>query len=516
MARLTRRGLLRTGAAAGMLAASGLPLQARMKRGGRLRAGLAGASAADSWDARTHADSFMQAAAQGAVFDTLTEVTADGTLVGELAESWEASPDARSWVFNLRRGVTFHNGKPFGAEDVIASLQMHLAPGSRSPAAPIVSAMTGMKALGPHQLQLELSTGNADLPYLLSDYHLLIYPAGQIDRAIAEGIGTGLYRVARFEPGVRFLGARVESHYKGAAAGFFDEVEFLAMNDPETRAEALRAGQVDAINRVGRRVRALLAAAPGISLREVSGNRHFTFPMRTASAPFDDLNLRRALKHGIDREAMLAQVLQGHGSLGQDTPIGPANPYYTDLAPIAYDPDKSAFYLRKAGVSALTIDLATSSAGFDGAQEAARLYQSSARPAGININLVEAPAERYWTETWGKAPFCTCAWSGRATEDWMFSTGYGAGAPWNDSQWGTQEAGRFQDLMLIARAELDSNRRREIYGEMQRILRDDGGVVVPLFANWVQAVSDRLAVPERLGNLWDMDNARMAERWAMA
>ena len=94
MSRFSRRGLLKTGAAAGVLAATGLPLRAQA-RGGRLVAGLSGANSSDSWDGRTHSDLFMIASAMGCVFDCLTENAADGTLKGELAESWEASADAK-------------------------------------------------------------------------------------------------------------------------------------------------------------------------------------------------------------------------------------------------------------------------------------------------------------------------------------------------------------------------------------------------------------------------------------
>lgn len=516
MTRLTRRGLLRAGTAAGILAASGLPLQAQMTRGGRLRAALGGAYATDCWDSRTHSGDFMQMAAQGAVFDTLTEVAADGTLVGELAQSWEASSDARTWTFNLRRGVTFHNGKPFCAEDVLASLRMHLAPGTASPARPMVEAITEMRATGPHQVQLVLEAGNADLPYLLSDYHLLIYPAGQIEEAIAKGIGTGLYRVGHFQPGVRFLGQRVESHYKDGKAGWFDAVEFIAMNDAHARHEALASGHVDAINRVDLRNARRLQAVPGVQVQSLSGNRHFAFPMRTDLAPFDNVNLRRALKHGIDRQAIVDKVLMGHGQAASDSPIGPSNPYFAaDLEPVPHDPDKAAFYLRKAGLEALSLDLAVSPAAFEGAVDAARLYQSSARSAGIALNVVEQAADDDWTKSRIRKPFTAASWAGRATEDWMFSTAYAEGAPWNDSHWGATESARFQHLLHSARAELDSNLRREFYAEMQTILRDDGGVVIPVFANWVQATSRKLAVPETVGALWGMDNARMAERWAI-
>ncbi len=517
MTRISRRGLLKTGAAAGVLAASGLPLHAQAKRGGRLRAGLSGANTSDSWDGRTHSDLFMIAAAQGTVFDSLTEVAADGSLKGELAENWEASTDAKTWTFNLRSGVTFHNGKAFGADDVIASLQMHVAEGAKSAAKPIVEAITEMKKTGDLQVQFTLAAGNADFPYLMSDYHLLIYPAGQIEEAIAKGIGTGLYAVDSFEPGVRMVAKRVDSHYKGDNAGYFDEVEYIAINDNTARMNALLTGQVDAINRVDLKTIQLLQANPMVRIQEVTGNQHYTFPMLTDVEPFNDVNVRRALKYAINRQEMVDKVLLGHGRVGNDSPIGPASQFFhEDMEQLAYDPDKAKFYLKEAGLSELNIDLSASNAAFEGAVDAAQLYQASAKSAGININVVQEPADGYWSNVWLKKPFCACYWSGRATEDWMFSTAYEAGVPWNDTQWDRDDSGRFQDLLLEARAELDSNKRRDMYQEMQTILKDDGGVILPMFANYVQGVSNKVSSPETVGNLWQMDNGRMAERWWMA
>ncbi|MFO8127969.1 ABC transporter substrate-binding protein [Yoonia sp.] len=510
---ISRRGLLKTGVAAGVLSLSGMPLRAQT-RGGKLTAGMSGANTSDSWDGRTHSDLFMIASAQGAVFDSLTEIGPDGSLKGELAESWDATPDAKTWTFNLRRGVTFHNGKAFGADDVIESLQMHVAEGAKSAAEPIVSAIVEMKKITDHQVQLTLAAGNADLPYLLSDYHLLMYPAGQIEEAIAQGIGTGLYQVQSFDPGVRMVATRYADHYKGDSAGFFDEIEYIAINDNTARTNAILTGQVDAINRIDFKTEALLRANPALRIQELTGNQHYIFPMLTQVAPFDDVNIRRALKHGINRQEMVDKILLGHGQVGNDSPIGPANQYYNgDMEQLAYDPDKSKFYLKEAGLDSIDLDLSASSAAFEGAVDAALLYKNSAAEGGININVVQEPADGYWSNVWLKKPWCASYWSGRATEDWMFSTAYEAGAPWNDSQWNDP---RFQELLLSARAELDSDKRREQYHEMQQILRDDGGVILPMFANYVQALNNRIATPDTVGNLWQMDNARMAERWSVA
>jgi peptide/nickel transport system substrate-binding protein len=431
-----------------------------------------------------------------------------------LAESWEASSDAKTWTFNLRKGVTFHNGKSFGADDVIASLNMHTEEGAKSAAKPIVAAITTMKKMNDHQIQFTLAAGNADFPFLLSDYHILMYPAGMIDEAIAKGIGTGLYKVVSFDPGVRCVLTRVDSHYKDGRAGWFDEIECIAINDSSARMNALMTGQVDAVNRVDFKTEPLLRANPNIEIFEVTGNMHYTFPMLTNQAPFDDVNVRKALKYGVNRQEMVDKILQGHGMVGNDHPIGPANQYLaTDIPQIEFDGDKASFYMKAAGLTELNVDISASDAAFTGAVDASQLYQASAKGAGININVVQEPADGYWSNVWLKKGWCACYWSGRATEDWMFSTAYQSGVPWNDNHW---EDARFQYLLLKARAELDSNKRREQYTEMQYLLSQEGGTIVPMFANTVDAASTKLAHGPDIGNIWQMDSSRLTERWWFA
>ncbi|MCE2517445.1 MAG: ABC transporter substrate-binding protein [Alphaproteobacteria bacterium] len=506
--------MLQGTAAAGVLAASGAPAVAMPKRGGTLRIGLKGANTSDTWDGRTHSDTFMINMGHGCVFECLTEVMANGELTGELAESWSASADARVWTFKLRKGVTFHNGKSFGADDVIESLQMHTAEGAKSAAKPIVAAITEMKKLGEHEVRLTLESGNADFPYLLSDYHIMIYPAGMIDEAIAKGIGTGPYSVVSFDPGVRAVVKRVDDHHLSDRGGYFDGIEAIAINDDAARTNALLTGQVDAISDIDKKTIPLAKANPNVRILEVTGNMQYTFPMLVGVEPFGDINVRKALKYACNREEMVAKILQGHGAVGNDNPIGPANQYVNnDIEQLAYDPDKSKFYLKKAGMTSLNIDLSTSDGAFSGAVDAAQLYQNSAKAAGININVVQEPADGYWSNVWLKKGWCACYWSGRATEDWMFSTAYERGVPWNDTGW---DDDRFQKLLLQGRAELDSGNRREIYGEMQKIISQDGATIIPMFANYIDAYSPKLAFSGEAGNLWKLDNSRICKRWWMA
>ena len=511
---ISRRTALKTAAAAGALSVAGIPAVAAPKRGGTLRLGMKGANTSDTWDGRTHSDSYMINMAHGCVFECLTEILSNGELSGELATSWEASPDAKIWTFNLRKGVKFHNGKSFGADDVIASMNMHVEEGAKSAAKPIVDSVAEMKKLSDHQVQFVLKSGSADFPYLVSDYHILIYPAGMIQEAITRGIGTGPYRVVSFDPGVRTVVKRVDDHHLADSSGYFEMIEAIAISDDSARVNALMTGQVDAINNIDKPSIPLIGKSPMFEVLEVTGNQHYTFPMLVGNAPFDDVNVRRALKYAVNRQEMVDKILLGHGAVGNDHPIGPANQYYAgDLEQTEYDPDKARFYLKEAGLSSLNIDLSVSNAAFNGAVNAGQLYQNSASGTGININIVQEPADGYWSNVWLKKPWCACYWSGRATEDWMFSTAYESGVPWNDTGW---ENDRFQKLLLEGRVELNTGLRSEIYREMQSICRDKGGTVVPMYANYIDAHSTRLAHDSDVGNHWMLDNSRICKRWWFA
>ncbi len=130
-------------------------------------------------------------------------------------------------------------------------------------------------------------------------------------------------------------------------------------------------------------------------------------------------------------------------------------------------------------MSDLKVDLHVADAAFQGAVDAGLLYSEDAAKAGITLNIVREPNDGYWSNVWLVKPFCACYWGGRPTEDWMFSTAYAKGAPWNDTHWANEG---FNELLVQARAELDNDKRRDMYHEMQALCRDDGGTVVPMFS----------------------------------
>ena len=123
------------------------------------------------------------------------------------------------------------------------------------------------------------------------------------------------------------------------------------------------------------------------------------------------------------------------------------------------------------------------------------------------------PNDGYWSNVWMKKPWSAVYWGGRPTEDWMFTTAYASGAAWNDTFW---ENERFNMLLKQARAELDEAKRRAMYEEMQGIVSNDGGVVIPMFASYVMAHSDKVMHPEQVGANWTLDGFRAVERWWFA
>lgn len=509
---MTRRGLLKgasaLGAAALILPGTFRQARAEPKRGGLLRLGIASGSSTQTLDpgiADTWYTSLLNATRSG----YLTEVAADGSLVGEVAESWEGSADAKTWTFKLRDGITFHSGGTVKADDVIASINYHRGKDSKSAAKPIVDPIQDIKADG-NVIVFTLNAGNADFPFLMSDYHLAILPSsdGKIDPLNQDGCGG--YILETWDPGVVAKLKRNPNYWKTDRA-WFEGVEITAILDPAARLNALMTGEVDVIDQVDRNTIGLLKQAPGVKILATNGTQHFCFPMDTRATPFSDNNVRMALKYGVDRQEMVDKILGGYGIVGNDHPIGPSNRFYNkELEQHIYDPDKAKFYLKQAGLESLSVKLSAADAAFTGAVDAATLYSEKAAAAGISIDIVREPNDGYWENIWLKAPWCAASWGGRPTEDWMFTTAYSSGAPWNETHW---EHPRFNELLVAARSELDESKRRQMYYEMQDICANQGGVVVPMFASYVMGLSDKVGHPETVAANWMFDGFRAIERW---
>jgi len=518
--KLNRRQFIMNAVAAGIalpsaLGMAGNALAMTPKSGGRLRHGTGYGSTTDSLDPGTYENSMMTGVGY-AYGNHLTEVDSNGQLIPELAESFEPSADAKTWVFNLRKGVEFHNGKSLTADDVIATFNYHRGEDSKSAAKGLLTAITDIKKDGDDKVIFELENGNADFPYIVSDYHIVILPSADGNVDATAGVGTGAYILENFEPGVRALFKRNPNFFK-SGRGHFDEVEMISIIDVAARQNAIMNGDVDIIDNVDPKTVSLLARVPTLDILETTGTQHYTFPMRLNVEPFANKDLRLALKHAIKRQELVDKILLGHGKVGNDIPVSAAMPFLnTDLEQREYNPEKAAEHYKKSGHSG-PIQLSAADAAFAGAVDAAQLIAASAKEAGIDIEVVREPNDGYWSNVWNKKGWCACYWGGRPTQDWMYSAAYTSDTEWNDTSWKeTDSAKKFNDIVVAARSETDEATRKGQYFEAQALLQDDGGLILPMWANYIHAHSKKVTHGDDVAANWINDGNKLAERWWFA
>lgn len=482
---LGRAGALGVSAAAASTLLSSAVMAQGAVKGGTIKVAVEGGSSTDSLDPAlvTNSTGTLVNRLWG---EPLVELDADGGLEMRLASEVIASDDATTWTFKIREGVTFSDGKSLTAEDVLATLERHAGEDSKSGALGILSGIKSMRADG-NAFIVELTGPNADLPFLLSDYHLMIQPNGGKDAPDAA-IGTGPYILKSAEMGVRFV-AEKNPNYWNPDLGHASTIEVTVINDDTARVAALQSGQVHMCTRVPPKVASLVGRMSGVEVHSVPSAGHYVFIMHANTAPFDNNDLRLALKYAMNREEMVDKILFGNGAIGNDSPINASYPLFSESEQRHYDPDKAAFHYKASGHEGSVL-LRTSDNSFPGAPDAAQLFQQSAKAAGISLEIKREPSDGYWSEVWNKQPFCTSYWSGRATQDAMFSTAYTSSADWNDTRFFNEQ---FDQLLVAARGELDVAKRTSMYADMGTIVRDEGGLIAPMFNNFIDATSDKVA-----------------------
>jgi peptide/nickel transport system substrate-binding protein len=514
LGKMNRRDFLGRAAAIGVSATfansllSSAALAQGPQKGGTLKAGMQGGESTNSldpasWQSQVPYKFGRQWGEQ------LVQMSPEGEVKPALAEEWGASDDAKVWTFKIRKGVEFHNGKEMTPDDVLATMERHSDESSKSGALGIMGGIDSIKVDG-DGVVFTLKEANADLPYLLDDYHLMIQPNGGKDDPTA-GIGTGPYKVAVNEPGVRHIGEKFANYWRDDR-GFADSIEIIVINDATARTSALQGGQVDMVNRVEPKIVELIKRVPGVTIQNVAGKGHYVFIAHCNTAPFDNNDLRLALKFALDREEMLQKILMGYGSIGNDTPINKAYPLFTEIEQRPFDPEKAAFHYKKSGHSGSVL-LRTSDVAFPGAVDAAQLYQQSAAKAGITIEVKREPGDGYWSEVWNKQPFSSSYWGGRPTQDQMYQTAYYSKADWNDTRFQRED---FDKLLVQARSELDQEKRTAIYKSMGEMVRDEGGVITPMFNDFIDATGPKVGgwVPD--GNQEMMGGYALSKCWVQA
>lgn len=479
-------------------------------KGGHMRAGLNDSNTVDSLDPTTFNATTMIVISR-AYRDSLVEVGQDDSAQPALAESWEASADAKEWRFKLRPGVEFSNGKSLTSEDVINSINLHRGEDSKSGAKGVFAGIDDVSADG-STVVVKLADGNADFPFLMTDYHMNIVPTVDGAADAFSRHGTGCYNLTEFEPGIRAGFERNPNSWQSDEFGHVDSCELVTILDDTARVNALMTNDVDIINRPEMKTLGRLKRVPTVNIIDVESNLAFTHPMRTEGAPYDNNDFRLALKYATNREAFVEKVLFGYGTVGNDQPIGPKMASYDPNLTVDFDLDKAAYHLKKSGVGNTAIKYQYADTAYSGASDAAQIFLEDWQKAGINVNLQKEPKDGYWTNVWNVQPFCACYWGPRPVEDMILSIAYLGGAEWNDTN---IDIASVNALVVAARAELDQKKRTDMYQTVQHILSERGATIVPAFGKDIAAANTKVGIPAKLGGGWEMDGGHFIKRWWM-
>jgi peptide/nickel transport system substrate-binding protein len=457
-------------------------LAATPKKGGKLTIGGEAAQSKDSLDP-TKFYSTSNLLMGYMVYDTLVNRGPDLKPIPWLAESWDVGADPSEWIFKLRQGVTFHNGKEFTADDVIYSCSRHISKASESPAKAYMSQIVKMTKDDNHTVRFKLQGPYADFPIVLSDTRVHITQNGYENFA-ETAPGTGPFKVKEWKAGSRYLFERNDSYW-GSDGPWVDEIELIGIGDVTARVNALISGDINALIQLDPKAVSVLEQNSQINVLDAKSSSFLNVAVMLDRAPTNSNDVRLALKYAIDREKIVTNVRKGKGLIGNDHPISSVDPYYNDQIPQRqYDPDKARFYIKKAGLENAPIDFYASDVPGSGGLAAAQVFQQSAAAAGVNLNIIQPPPDTYWSSVWIQKPMCVSGWDGRPVPDLIFSIAFKSGGSYNETKWSNQ---RFDQLLVEARGVTDFAKRKEMYGEMQRMLQDDGGHITLAFLDYLDA-----------------------------
>jgi peptide/nickel transport system substrate-binding protein len=472
------------------------------KRGGTLRLGAQGGASTDTLDGQnglTNAD--FNRIYQ--LYDQLVVLDAQGQPQFSLAKSITPNADGTEWTIVIPDGVTTHRGKPFTADDVLYSFNRIVSnkfPGASS-LGPIDLASS--RAGNPTTVVLKYSQPFAVLPEMLSSVYFTMVPR---DFDPKNPDGTGPFKYQNFNPGVSSTFVRNESYWRSGLP-HLDSVVTTNIADETSQVNALQSGQVETIDFLSQgSVAALQAGGMHVNISNTGGWGPFT--MRTDQKPFDDVRVRQAFRLVVNRKEMIGQLYGGHGKVGNDVFSMLDKSYPSDLPQREQDIDQAKSLLKAAGAENLTLDLVTTP-NAPGMVQAAQVYATQAKKAGINVNVVQQTTTDYFANSYMKVPFSQDYWQ---TGTYMFTAGQAQvpTAPFNFTRFNDPE---YNALYTQAIAELDQGKRTELIHKMAHIDYERGGYIIPYFFPVIDAASPKVGGVKENANGYSPGGNDFANFW---
>ena len=453
------------------------------KRGGRIRVAGATASANDTLDPAKQSNQTDYSRCN-MLYNGLTSLDASLSPQPALAESFNTQ-DAKTWVFILRKGVVFHDGKALSPADVVFSLMRHKDPATASKAKVLAEQIDTVRASGPNEVTIVLSAPNADLPVILGTSHFQIVKEGTTD--FSAGIGTGPYKLKEFKPGVRSVHVRNEAYWKPGKP-YLDEIEFVGIGDENARVNALLSGGIDLVGVINPRSVARVKGTPGFAIMTTQSGQYSDLILRKDVGPGMNPDFVLAMKHLFDRDQMKKTIALDHAVVGNDQPIDPTNRFFfKDLPQRPFDLDKAKFHLQKSGVTG-KIPVVTSPAAMYSV-EIALLMQQTGQRIGLDLDVKRMPADGYWSNHWLNSPVGFGNVNPRPNADTILTQFFKSDAAWNESRW---KSAQFDQLLLAARSEIDLAKRKQMYADMQTMIHNEAGIGIPMFLASIDGHSTKL------------------------
>lgn len=418
--------------------------------------------------------------------DLLVWVDDDFMAQPMLAESWESNDKADVWDFKIRQDVKFHDGDKLTAKDIVYTYKRVMDADTGSPGRAEMGGLDPdvVEAVDDYTVRFTLPYPIVELPPLLNNGHVFIVKDGATAEELRQGdFGTGPYKLESFVPGEEPYVFVKNKDYWMAGLPKVDVVEMRFIAEPAARTAAVERNQVDVIEDPPLDAVERLQTNPDTNVVSTRTGSWDAFIMMADTPPFDNNDLRLALKYCVDRQKLVDLVLLGYGNVANDVPVAPWIKYGIDESPRPRDIAKAKEHLAKAGYpDGIDIKLHVSNTRPNWLT-AGTLFKEMCAEAGINVELTLEAADTYWSEVWMKQPFCMTGWSARPADS-MLSVAYLSDAEWNETHFYRPD---FDELLQEARQTVDYEGRKALYQQAQRMITEEGGSIVPYFMDALAA-----------------------------
>ena len=501
---LSRRGFLRhagvlgmaLGPLAGMLGgAQTARAQANGKPGGSIRAAITLPTGAI--DPVTVSDigglALLQQTGEFLVFDA-----PDLTLQPQLALSWKPNDKADVWTFTLRQGVKFHDGHPFTADDVVATMDRLADPANASNALSVfkgVLSKGGTRKVDDHTVEFHLERPVGKFPYYVSsdNYNAIILPSNYRGDFEKTFIGTGPFKLDRYQAKASASFARNPNWWGGQVMP--DRTEFSFYADQQPQILALQGGQVDVLQQFVVQGGQALLNNPDVKVISLKSATQRQVHMRCDQGPFTDKRVRQALALTLDRPALVKGLLRGAGVVGNDSPFAPIYPSTDTSVPQRKKDIAQAKALMKAAGKEGGFSVTLTTEQLQEIPDYAVVIQNAAAQIGIKIGLKVEPQDAYY----GSAAFGKSDWldsqlgitdyGHRGTPDIFLTAPLTSEGSWNAAHFKDPEYDRLVAQYIAA---VDLQSQRETAGKIERLLLDETPVIFAYFYDYLAATGPRI------------------------